>query len=519
MKRPRKRIKDIYSRTIIENPGAVYRGMRDREKKTVRVILRVLLAIAGCAAVLLLLRGTALPAVEQRLGITAEDLIEKHGNIFLCIVYSPLDDWGKETAESLRERLSGIDDLKSAVITDEEFTDPSREPFPGERYSASGEKTDGGGYCLAVVIGHTVLSSEDYVAACLRLGTDGYEIFNRSADGRLPEAVVITAFESGSAAEAADRFADYFLSADHFTRLFGRMYLTRRGKNIPDAPVYVSAGEDFNGILTVSRPSAAEASLDSLGRMIDASKPAAVLFNGGLACGCTSAEDIASSWDAIAALLEKKGVGAFCLFSHADGSLPSSVTEESLRETVSGRLGGDSFICAGGGWMIFTSDGVTPVCALLICTDAAADASFYRVICRAAGRTVPGAAVFPGVTAAALRSPVGETSDPGYLFGIYEIPDRYLGSAFDALFGKLLETGLPCVFFAGNNNAGVFDCEFGGYAGTVAFCGSVDRDSYGLGGRLDLNNSLRGGILLEADGDAFRAVFLRAADCPEGEAG
>ena len=93
MKRPRERIKDIYSRTIAENPGAVYRGMRDREKKTVRVILRVLLAVAGCAAVLLLLRGTALPAVEQRLGITAEDLIEKHGNIFLCIVYSPLDDW------------------------------------------------------------------------------------------------------------------------------------------------------------------------------------------------------------------------------------------------------------------------------------------------------------------------------------------------------------------------------------------------------------------------------------------
>ena len=516
MKKTTGRIRKIYEKNLSENPETVYRAMRNR--KTPPPLLRTLLVIATAAAILLIFGGIAVPVMEEKLGETAEKLIVKHGRIFIPVIYSPLDEWGKETADSFAGRLSGTENLTVAVVTDSEFTDPGREKYPGELNSVSGEKTDEGGYCLAVSIGHTLISDGTFLDDCFRLGFDGYSIFHRSADGKLPDTVFISAVASEPANEAAGKFADYFLSANSFTRLFGRLFLNRAGRDIPEKPVMSSFSGSFSGVLTVSKPSASADSLDSFRRMLDASAPTAVIFNGGLDCGKSDAEGISGSWAGIAALLRERGIIAFCMFSHADSE--TKLPQSELKKIISAQLGEGVFLADDSGWILFSSDGEKPDAAVLLCGGTGADLPFYSLICRDAGEKIPAFAVFPGVTEEIFASPVGVTADANYVFGIYEKPDKYLSSDYNELFLSVLEAGFPAVFYAGNNNAGVFDAELGGAAGRIGFCGSVDRDSYGLGGRLALNNSLRGGILLTADGSSFIPAFLRAADCAgEGDGG
>ena len=512
MKRPRERIRSIYEKTVSEKPEAVYRAMRNR--KALPVLLRTLLVLAIVAAILLIIGSTSVPVMDEKFGETAEDLIEKHGRIFIPVIYSPLDEWGKETAESLAGRLSGTENLTVAAVTDSEFTDPGRERYPGELYSISGEKTDDGGYCLAVSIGHTLISDGTFLDDCYRLGFDGYSIFHRSADGKLPETVFISAVASEPANEATEKFADYFLSANYFTRLFGRFFLNRAGRDIPEKPVMSSFSGSFSGVLTVSRPSASAESLDSFKRMLDAAAPTAVIFNGGLDCGKSDAAGVSDSWARIAALLRERGIITFCMFSHADSQ--TKLPRAELKKILSEQFGDAVFLPEDSGWIIFTSDGEKREAAVMVCGGTGVDLPFYSLICRDAGEKIPAFAVFPGVTEEIFASPVGVTTDANYVFGIYENPDNYLSSDYNALFRSVLGAGFPSVFYAGNNNAGVFDAKFGGVAGRIGFCGSVDRDSYGLGGRLALNNSLRGGIMLRVDGSVFVPSFLRAADCVAG---
>jgi len=256
MKEPRKRIKDIFSKTVSDRTEAVWRIMREKNKKSgSRLLIAAACALAVAAVFLILILSGVFSAPEEgKRGVTADDLIDKHGSIYVAVVFSELDDWGREVSEQVSDRLSGIEGLTASVMTDSEFSDPGREPFPGERNSVSGEKTDESGYCLVVNVGYTSISPGNYLEECLRLGTDGYEIFHRSADGKLPEAVFITAFDGSSAERAASKFTEYFLSADNFTRIFGRMYLTKTGKDMPGRVVFSSSEGDFSGVLTVARP-------------------------------------------------------------------------------------------------------------------------------------------------------------------------------------------------------------------------------------------------------------------------
>jgi len=516
MKQPRERIASIYRKVISQNPEIVYNSVKKRRKRIISNCVKSLVILVACVAVLFLFQETAIPVIENGNGITADDLIKKYGEINLYAVYSASDDWSKDTAEYIARKLDGIDHLTVSVIPDDEYVSAGRPLLPGEQapgYSSSTDKNTENGNCITVSIGHTLLEEESYIDAYLRLGDGGYEISHSDAVPGEHERISLIAFDAASAASAATKFTSYFTSASHFTRLFGKLYVSKTGDRIASPIILEAPGEEAPDMLVISRPGADDTSLAALEKMLSTSGASLVIFNGGLSCSTSGRQELEAAWEMISAVLEKHSVKWFCVFSQADKG--SAISASAVKEVIH-TYGGSVFTDGTNGWILYTDKDGKPLSAVAVSGLNGApdpDLDFLKVIYRAAGKEIPSAAVIPGAPEGILSAPVEDTKDPSYKFGFYETPDEYLGEKYALFAGNALSLGMPCVFYAGNNNAGVFASAYAGANGYTGFCGSLDYLSYGLGGRYSLNHSLRGGIVIGFSGENAVLSYLRAADC------
>ncbi|MCQ2428044.1 MAG: hypothetical protein MJ137_06550 [Clostridia bacterium] len=494
-----KRISSIYKKVLSEHPEIVYTSMKKRRKRMIIGCTRVFFSVIACFLILFIFRQAALPIIEKENGLTAEDIIKKYGEIFVFAVYAEADEWSREVAEKITAELGSVNRITAVAVSDTEYSDPSRKLLPGEKapgQSIKGDKSNENGNCLAIRIGHTLLDPHSYLDDYHRLG-GGYEIFHTDATTSEHETLTLLAFNRSAAITAADKFLDYFINASHFTKLFGKLYVSKPVDGTPGPVIMNTEDGTAPSVLVISRPAADSESLAAFEKLLDSTGPSLVIFNGGLSCGESGRQELDAAWERLSSSMEKRGIKWCGVFSSADrGAL---VAPAAVREVMVSYGGKDAVADGRNGWIVFTDSSEKPVGAVALfgLYDAPDTGfSYASVIDRAAMGEVPVTVVLPGAPEGIMTSVTGDIKDPMFRFGLYEQPEEYLPLKFTEAALAAYSAGFSCVIFAGNNNAGVFDTVYLGVYGKTAFCGNLDYTSYGLGGRYELNNSLRGGVLV-----------------------
>ncbi len=518
MKKDAKEAKDVPAGA--ETPEVVIEKGTKSVRQRVHIAVKVVLYLAVGALFLAILQPQlpdVITAFENPSGVSAEELVlrKERDRVTVGIVYSEYDEWAPAECERLGEKIGAEYDIITEIMSDGSL-------------SALSE----GVYDLVISVGHTSMCGESYLSCYMRLGSLGYEIgHTEDASGRTVS-VDIIAFGAETARTAVDRFASYFLQSSRLLRAADRLYVSVVQTEDASLPVIMRTDVgDGIGILTVTKPGADTNSLAALDALIADSSPDLVVFCGGLDCGCSGRSELATAWAEISALLNWRGVRFCCVFALEDRT--SAVPEEVIYEVISSCQGfvensaalsdrgrGDGRQAGGRTCLTFTDPGGTPVYSLYMIDAAGFDGaaevretsdwmlSVSRAIERTTGRTVPSSLICPGITlsaAASLPPFSGDEIRDGVT--VNEAVDPYLLS-FSDLLGETLSavrvSGLVCT--AGNTNTGVAARDstlFGDAPGdarpvSLGLTGSLGFNSFGLGGRFELNNSLRGGVVISA---------------------
>ena len=471
-------------------------------------------------------------ALDKGKGISAEELMNEKGGsqVMICLVYSEHDSWAPDECRRLAEKIQAEYDIHTDVAEDSSL-------------SAFSENL----YDLTISVGYTALNRENYLSCYNRLGADGYEISHtENADGRTV-AVNIIAFREGTCRIAADRFADYFLKSGRLFRSADRLYVSVTHMDPVFQPVVIPTGEVSDvSILTVTKPGFDRYSLSALDALIRDSGPSLVVFCGGLDCGCSGRTELAEAWSGISALLALRDVPFCCVFAYEDGQ--SAISKQVISEVVEScgghvgngltRTSGDSDDNASGGrtCIVFENKGEIPVYALYMMdyscfsgTDGVSRSAEWMktvdgILERTSGRDVQSGIVFPGIldcVASELPDFGGDRLQEGVT--VNESTDGCSLPYGTLLYETVASINTDCcIFTAGNTNTGVllrtlsvFDGEPGSdNSVSLGLTGSLDFNAYGLGGRFELNNSLRGGLILtlQAGSGTSSLIYRYAAD-------
>lgn len=476
-------------------------------KNCVRQSVRTAAAIAGIVLMLTFFKTEIHENVVFLSvgGITAGELVENDGGdgVKMAIVCSE-DPWAEPEGIRLSEKISASYDFYPEVVTEERF-----------------RESDYANYDLTVVIGHTGLSGACYLDEYSRLGEDGYEISPTDKGGKTV-AVNLLAFSGTGARSASDRFISYFLSEERLFRSPDSLYVS-----ISDTESVVPAvirGKNTD-VLSISVPGGDGYSLRALDAMLAKTSPSVVVFNGGLDCGKTDRTGISEAWTGISAVLEKHGVKFACTFSEDDETC--SVGTGVLLEVVSSFPG---YIGETAG-----SDPETvPDCRLIVLCDSenVKKTALFLINGRSAAekrldasvnelsrleaildRSIPEglpvqviAAGIPEKAADAIHSGSGS-------FTNVESMKPYELKSADKLLPNIISDENGCyIFSAGNTNTGTGIAALYGAKAQIALTGSLDFESPGLGGRFELNNSLRGGVLSTVSDGKISLRYVYAAD-------
>ncbi len=512
-------------------PGTVIEKGRKNVRQKLHAAFKVLLLIAVGALFLAILQPQlpdVIVALDNGKGVSAADLLnEKDGSqVMICLVYSERDSWAAGECHRLSEKIQAEYDIYTEVSSD-----GSLSAFSEDLYD------------LIITVGYTGLSAENYLSCYNRLGADGYEITHtENADGRTV-AVNITAFRAEPAREAADRFADYFLEGSRLFRSADSLYVsvTDTDGSFQPAVIPASGNSEFS-VLTVTKPGGDTYSLAALDSLIKDSSPSLVVFLGGLDCGCSDRTELAAAWTEISALLSLRGVPFCCVFTYEDAQ--SAVSRQILCEVIgscpgfidtglSGSNaddGGERYETDGRSCLVFEDSAGMPVYALYAleysCFDSAQTVSetsewmceISEILRRTCGRAVRSGIVLPGILeAAAAELPAfgGDVIQEGVT--VNENTAQATLSYSSLIYDALTYTNAGCCLFtAGNTNTGVLVRDSGvfsddasvPYALSFGLSGSLDFNSYGLGGRFELNNSLRGALVLTYS-RSDNAAYLR----------
>ena len=470
------------------------------------VVLSAAFIAAGAAVMYFYYVYTAESArgVRQTRVITTDDLRTRFGDeVRIDFVYSPSDEWGRETADYLAGRMEGYDYVIPTVCADFE-------------YSAE-ERRNG----FAVFLGHTVCSNESYLEAFMRIGEDGLEISREADENGDTESVTVLAFRRETAMEGAERFADFFLSVNRIRNVLTKLYITKiSGERLG----FISLSEKERGArettLVVSAPDSGSYTEKLLSAMVQRCAPSAIVVNGGMA-GSDSREEIAAVCSVINQSRGAADWGYRLITTDPSGSRLDLALE------VIKASGSDRNEFSKTEFILYADAAKVP---LGICVFAGIDdlddpsttAERMRILRRVAERAgtsdVPFAVYLPALPEACTLT--GGFSVTGF---DPESGLNLLGnwaSCTDARADGLYESALECgagllVCHAGFCNVGTLPAADGSDA-VLALCGAVGFTNPGVGGKFRLNNSLRGGIAVTFEyGASVTAEPLVAAGFPE----
>ncbi len=448
------------------------------------VVLSAALIAAGAAVMYFYYVYTAESArgVKQTRVITTDDLRTRFGDeIKIDFVYSPLDEWGKETAEYLAGRMEGYDYVVPTICADFE-------------YSAE-ERRNG----FAVFIGHTVCSNESYIEAFMRIGEDGLEISREADANGDTESVTVLAFGRDTAMEGAGRFADFFLSVNRIRNVLSKLYITKiSGERLDFLTVSEKRQGSVETMLVVSAPDAGSYTGKLLSAMVQSCAPSSIIVNGGMA-GSDSREEIAAVCSVINQSRGTADWGYRLISTDPSGS------RRDLAAEVIKASGANPTDFSKSEFVLYADERTVPLgISVFAGVDDLDDSSrteerlllLRRVTERAGAAGIPFAVYLPAL-------PYACTETEGFAVTGFD-PDsglNLLGSwssctdeRADGLYEAALEAGAGLIVcHAGFSNVGTLPAADGSDA-VLALCGAAGFTNPGIGGKFKLNNSLRGGL-------------------------
>lgn len=470
-------------------------------------VIRLIFTALGCVLVLLILPSAITVGPEKSLDSELRKFKDPFGlepEFYgtAAVIYSAKDDWGESAAEYLAEQLEMQNNLASVCIPDTEFSETS-------------VNRD-----LIVSLGCSQLNNENYLDSYLFLGKEGLEITDfpcKSAD----HALSVTAFSSVSAREASDLIINAVSTEAkkgsagrifaYELKLSDEVYVTR--KDTPASVTAAGAGlirlevkDRTAPVFVISYPDADAYTLNALELAIRDAKPALVVFNGGLSCGARDRNGLFAAWNSISALLSDNGT-PWCFTLSDREELPRETIADILTD-MPGCLN-RAYQNGSAGSLLALTYNDDPFAAVLI-TDpvdltSERSASFcsrvstqIEVLKRAGSGTPSLCAVLPGV----LPALAALISDKDAVSGEYEINSDispYILPSDVELPDLYAQLGINTFFsFSGTADGGY--ASYSDPSGTkinTFFCGSIGFSYPGIGGKFEVNNSLRGGILAD----------------------
>lgn len=468
--------------------------------------IRLLFAAIGCILVLLILPPAIKTAPAERIDSELRKFDdpfglepEFHGTV--AVVYSVKDDWGADTARYLAEQLETQKNLSSVCVTD---TDYSEDP---------------GDHDLVISIGYTELNSDSYLGSYLFLGRNGYEITDLPPDSA-DRVLSVTAFSPTGAMEASGLILSS-ISTEAKTGSAGRIYaydlilsedvyVTKKESSSDaaetDGFILLEVKDKDAPVFVISYPDAEPATLNTLDLALRETKPALVVFNGGLSCGARDRNSLYAAWSSVSAILSAHGTPWCFTLSNKEDLPPETIAD--ILPTLTGCLNSSFRNGSAGSLIVLTYENEISAAMLIADTvdmnSERSGAFFSRInaqlglLRRAGSENTSICAVLPGVlpTLAAL------ISDATSVSGEYNINSdlfRYMLPAGTELLDTCVELGINTFF----SLSGTTDSGYASYShpsGTTVntfFCGSIGFSYPGIGGKFETNNSLRGGILAD----------------------
>ena len=430
------------------------------------------------------------------------------------IVYSEAEPWGLGAAETLRDLFSKKTGATLKIVADSEEV-------------AKHE----------IRVGHTNRASDDYITTLAALGSDGYAVMLRSGS-----CVDISALSESAAQTAVKYFVDSYVGSYvggrlTFSRNMSISFVGRSGDepnpSILDTKIKLSFTETGKfRVLVLSDADINPNTVKAIEAMAEGEKPHLVVFAGDVSSGITSKAELEAYLKALTAPLEERKIPWTAVFGEqdTDGGLSAEAQMEvytsfeyciaksdfSVSGTVSSFLpvyasGEDEKTPVFGIWtmgqtaMISSSSGGAasdPTLAEDIenGTDygyvTSEQIAFFtesrRLLDRTAGGSLP--------TVMICHTPVPEfaviAENPEETRMVGNFGEPVSSSPINTgLFAALLDAGNVLGLYCGHDHLNSFSGRYCGIE--LGYSASIGYDGYGLGGTFDINNSLRGGRMIE----------------------
>ena len=431
------------------------------------------------------------------------------------IVYSEADSWGAGAAENLRELFWQKTGVSLKVVTDAE--------------SVSRHE---------IRVGHTNRSGDDYITTLAALGNDGYAVLLQNGDN-----IALAALSEAGAKTAVKYFVDSYVGS----YISGKLTLARNisisfvGRNGSEPPMSLRSTKvplNFTEsgkfkMLILSDADINPNTVSAIEAIAETEKPNLVIFAGDVSSGMTTKAELEEYLGSLVSPLEARKIPWAVVFGEqdTDGGLSAEAqmavyssfkycvakSEHSSDGAVSyflpvypyGEIDNGSVpsfgIWAMGQTPMLSSSGGAAGEPLLSekrenGTDYGyvnADHIFWfcenqKVLDRERGGKMP--------TVMVTHTPVPEFAI------ISENPDetRMIGNHGEDVASSPINSGLFAAILDAKNVLGLYcghdhlNSFSGRYCGIeLGYAASIGYDGYGLGGTFDINNSLRGGRMVE----------------------
>ena len=431
------------------------------------------------------------------------------------IVYSEADSWGAVAAEQLRELFLQKTGVSLKVVADSE--------------SVSRHE---------IRVGHTNRSGDDYITTLAALGNDGYAVLLGSGEN-----ISLAAISEAGARTAVKYFVDSYVGA----YLSGNLTLSKNmsisfvGKDGSEpsmslrstkVPLNFTEGGKFK-MLVLSDADINPNTVNAIDAMVEKEKPQLVMLAGDASSGITTKAELEEYLRTLVAPLEVRKIPWTVIFGEqdTDGGLSPEAQMEVYSSfdhcvakseyTYDGAISyflpvyphgeiDNGSVPAFGIWamgqtsMLSSVGGAADEPLLEEERENGADYGYVsashiswftdnqRVLDREGGGKMP--------TVMVTHTPVPEFSI------IAENPEstRMLGNYGEAVASSPINSGLFASVLGAKNVLGLYaghdhlNSFSGRYCGIeLGYAASIGYDGYGLGGTFDINNSLRGGRMVE----------------------
>ncbi len=436
------------------------------------------------------------------------------------IVYSESDPFGAAAAEELKTLFANKTGSTLKVVSDSEKV---------SRHE--------------IRIGHTNRSGDDYLTSVSALGSNGYAIIIANGDN-----INITAFSAEGASAASKYFVNSYVGEYRrgkliFSNKMNFSYVsktgTEPGTTLRDSKITLNFSKYGRfKILILSDADTNPATLEAISAIAEKEKPGLVIFAGDVSSGLTTRAELEAHLKTLTATLEEKKIPWTVCFGEQDidGGLTASAQMEvyssfkycvaksdfvsggavsafipifAYRKGLDDSTGADAPIF--GVWTMgqtpmlsMTGNGAATDSVLSEHRETGTDYGYVSpshvawfsesdaLLDREAGGVMPSIMV--------THTPLPEmkiiAENPGKTELMGNVGELVSSSPINSgLFSAVMNAGGVSGIYFGHDHLNSF---YGKYCGVeMGYCASIGYDGYGLGGNFEINNSLRGGRIIE----------------------